>query len=112
MFMKNGQCPKCGSHEVFCNTNRKFPALNTITVGMENSGSRYVPLDTYICGTCGYLESYVAKPSDLSYIKEGWASVLENGNDVDKLVSEQHSRTEDGPLRLVDEHFSPVALHP
>jgi predicted nucleic-acid-binding Zn-ribbon protein len=103
MFMKNGQCPKCSSHEVFCNTNRKFPALNTITVGMENSGNRYVPLDTYICGTCGYLESYVAKPSDLSYIKEGWALVGENGNGVSKAVPEvpeQHSRAEDLPSRL------------
>ena len=114
MFMKNGQCPKCSSHEVFCNTNRKFPALNTITVAMENSGSRYVPLDTYICGTCGYLESYVAKSTDLSYIKEGWASVKENGNSVNQSLPDviaQHSDTEESSLRLVDEHCSPVALH-
>ena len=70
--MKNGQCPKCSSHEVFCNTNRKFPSLNTITVGSGTSGDRYVPLDTYICGTCGYVESYVSRPSDLSYIKNEW----------------------------------------
>lgn len=71
--MKNGQCPKCGSHEVFCNTNRKFPSLNTITVGSGTSGDRYVPLDTYICGSCGYVESYISRPSDLDRIKEEWA---------------------------------------
>jgi predicted nucleic-acid-binding Zn-ribbon protein len=75
--MKSGQCPKCSSHEVFSNTNRKFPALNTITIATKTSGNRYASLDTYICVTCGYVESYVAKPEDLSYIKEEWASVRE-----------------------------------
>lgn len=70
--MKNGQCPKCGSREVFCNANRKFPAQHTITVGSGSFGNRYAPLDTYICVTCGYVESYIAHPEDLSYIKKEW----------------------------------------
>ena len=73
--MKSGQCPKCGLRDVCCNTNRKFPALNTITLGTGIGVNRYACLDTYICTNCGYLESYVAKPEDLSYIKQEWASV-------------------------------------
>jgi predicted nucleic-acid-binding Zn-ribbon protein len=73
--MKNGQCPKCGSHEVFSNTNRRFPALNTITIGSGNFGNRYAYLDTYVCVCCGYVENYVAKQGDLNHIKEEWALV-------------------------------------
>ncbi|HEY9636547.1 MAG TPA: hypothetical protein V6D14_24310 [Coleofasciculaceae cyanobacterium] len=73
--MKSGQCPKCGSRDVFCNTNRKFPALNTITVGTGIGVNRYACLDTYVCVTCGYIESYVTKLQDLSYIKEEWTRV-------------------------------------
>lgn len=75
--MKNGQCPKCGSGEVYSNTNRKFPALNTMTIGSSNFGNRYAYLDTYICGSCGYVENYVAKQEDLKYIKEEWTVVRE-----------------------------------
>ena len=77
-MMKNGQCPKCGERNVRCNTNRKFPALNTITLGSGTCDKRYAPLDTYICGSCGYVESYVAKSEDLNYIQEKWALVQEN----------------------------------
>ena len=80
IVMKNGQCPKCGSHEVFCNTNRKFPALHTITVGAGNFGHRYAPLDIYICVTCGYVESYIAHSEDLRYIKEEWALAKVSGD--------------------------------
>ena len=76
--MKNGQCPKCGSREIYSNTNRKFPALHTMTIGSGNFGNRYAYLDTYICGSCGYVENYVAKQQDLNYIKEEWTLVREN----------------------------------
>ncbi|MCA1991275.1 MAG: hypothetical protein LDL41_04395 [Coleofasciculus sp. S288] len=73
--MKNGQCPKCGSRDVFSNTHRKFPAFHTIMLSSGNTSNRYASLDTYVCGSCGYVESYVAKREDLDYIKEEWASV-------------------------------------
>jgi predicted nucleic-acid-binding Zn-ribbon protein len=91
--MKSGQCPKCGSRDVFCNTNRKFPALNTITVGTGIGVDRYACLDTYICSTCGYIENYVAKLDDLNYIKQEWTKVdvkcdssLEVSSDMPALV--------------------------
>jgi predicted nucleic-acid-binding Zn-ribbon protein len=73
--MKNGQCPKCGSREIHSNTNRKFPALNTMTIGSGNFGNRYAYLDTYVCVNCGFVENYVAKQEDLNYIKDEWATV-------------------------------------
>lgn len=86
--MKSGQCPKCGSHEVFSNTNRKFPALNTMTIGSGNFGNRYAYLDTYVCVGCGYVENYVAKQADLNYIQEEWTSVREDNNQVHDSSSE------------------------
>lgn len=73
--MKNGQCPKCDSHHVRSNTNRKFPALHAIPIGSGSFGNRYAPLDIYVCVTCGYVESYVAKPEDLGYVEKEWADV-------------------------------------
>jgi predicted nucleic-acid-binding Zn-ribbon protein len=78
--MKNGQCPKCDSHEVFSNTNRKFPALNTLTIGSGTFGNRYAYLDTYVCANCGYVENYVAKQEDLNHIKQEWALVEEKSD--------------------------------
>lgn len=86
--MKSGQCPKCGSREVFSNTNRKFPALNTMTIGSGNFGNRYAYLDTYVCVRCGYVENYVAKQADLNYIQEEWSSVREDNNQVRDSSSE------------------------
>jgi predicted nucleic-acid-binding Zn-ribbon protein len=86
--MKSGQCPKCGSHEVFSNTNRKFPALNTMTIGSGNFGNRYAYLDTYVCVRCGYVENYVAKQADLNYIQEEWTSVREDNNQARDSSSE------------------------
>jgi predicted nucleic-acid-binding Zn-ribbon protein len=90
--MKNGQCPKCGSHDVVCNTNRKFPALHTIPLGSGTVGNRYAPLDTYVCVTCGYVESYVAHAEDLRRIKEEWAAVKESGDRV-KAVASRDARS-------------------
>ncbi|HBL62008.1 MAG TPA: hypothetical protein DDZ80_27450 [Cyanobacteria bacterium UBA8803] len=44
-------------------------------LGLGSSYTRYASLDTYVCVTCGYIESYVTSPEDLNYIKEHWASV-------------------------------------
>ncbi len=73
--MKNGQCRSCGSYHVRSNRNRKFPALNTITLGSGNSSARYASLDTYVCVSCGYVENYVASHEDLNYISQEWEKV-------------------------------------
>ncbi|MGQ4646671.1 hypothetical protein [Lyngbya aestuarii] len=81
--MKNGQCPKCGSRHVYANTNRKSIPLNTITVGAQKASNRYAFLDTYVCTTCGYVENYLSKTQDLSYVQEKWALVeITSDNEV------------------------------
>lgn len=78
--MKNGQCPKCGSHAVYSNTNRKFVALNSITMDSQKSSNLYAFLDTYVCASCGYVENYLAQSQDLNYIQENWQLVQGNYN--------------------------------
>ena len=94
MTMKNGQCPSCGAEQIRSNRNRKFPALNTITLASGNSSARYAALDTYVCVTCGYVESYVASREDLNYINQEWEKVevksegnLRSRENVDMLSS-------------------------
>ncbi len=106
MTMKNGQCRSCGSYQIRSNKNRKFPALNTMTLGLGNSSARYAALDTYVCVNCGYVESYVASADDLNYIQENWAKVeapCENGTRSPKKVESLPSRAH--------EEFKRRAMH-
>jgi ribosomal protein S27AE len=74
--MKKGICPRCGGKEIF----------NGSTVvnksGMHDSNAipvsffRAAALDNYVCGTCGYVESYIAREKDLVAIKMKWPLVF------------------------------------
>ncbi len=70
--MKNGVCPKCQSKEVYNGASVSFKSgfnnSNTIPI----TGFRGAPLDNYICGQCGYVESYIAREKDLAVIKKRW----------------------------------------
>jgi len=72
--MKNGQCPKCNSNNVFSGakiTNKKHSfGFNTIPVG---SIWKIPPaLDNYVCVDCGYVESYISDKKALEYITKKW----------------------------------------
>jgi ssDNA-binding Zn-finger/Zn-ribbon topoisomerase 1 len=67
--MKNGQCPKCGSNEVYsqgAGGHRGF-----LTVSLFSTAG----ITTYICTACGYLEDYVLGPDALQQIAEKWPRV-------------------------------------
>ena len=70
--MKSGICPKCKSESVYCGD--KIPlksgpfGSNTIPVSIIS----IAPLDNYVCTDCGYVESYVARESNLKEITETW----------------------------------------
>jgi predicted nucleic-acid-binding Zn-ribbon protein len=72
--MKDGTCPKCGSNEVYSGaylhpwTKMGSNWANSIPITAWN----YTPLDNYVCGDCGYVESYVSDPAKLSKIMEKW----------------------------------------
>jgi predicted nucleic-acid-binding Zn-ribbon protein len=74
--MRKGVCPKCQSKEVYHGTKVGLKSgwnnSNTIPV----TGLKAAALDNYVCGGCGYVESYVAKEKDLTSIKKKWELVF------------------------------------
>lgn len=74
--MKNGKCPKCGSGEVFRGTD--IPAKsgpfgsNSIPVSLLSIAA----LNNYVCGSCGYVESYIAEAAKLQEISKKWPRVI------------------------------------
>jgi len=59
--MKNGKCPKCGG-EVFLQEGMGY--RNYLRAGFLSA----LKLQNYICGGCGYVESYVI-PEDLQKMR-------------------------------------------
>jgi predicted nucleic-acid-binding Zn-ribbon protein len=75
--MLDGICPKCGSTEVYAGTDVGYKSgssySNTIPITFWHTAA----LDNYVCGQCGYVESYIAKDSDLERIRQKWPLVIE-----------------------------------
>jgi predicted nucleic-acid-binding Zn-ribbon protein len=78
--MKSGQCPKCGSFDVYSGAyvpnKQGFHNSNTIPV---SSGlfSQVVALDNYVCVNCGYVESYISDEEQLRRIADKWPRVVD-----------------------------------
>jgi hypothetical protein len=70
--MKKGVCPKYQSKEIYGGTGVSMKSgwhnSNTIPI----SGFKTAALDNYVCGQCGFVESYIAKEKDLEAIKKRW----------------------------------------
>lgn len=78
--LKDGECPKCGSKEIIDNakladkyegnlaTDRCDTVVRLITRpnALFFKGRIDFKLQLYICGGCGYLESYVENPDRLA----------------------------------------------
>lgn len=73
--MKNGQCPKCGSKEVYSGSNIPLKSgpfsSNAIPVGLTSMAA----LDNYVCVACGLVESYIADASKLEDVAKRWDKV-------------------------------------
>ncbi len=74
---KSGRCPKCSSNDVYTSKNkrnfgyRSYLVLSPFSVG--------VPLDTYVCLTCGYVEDYLSeKNSKNSKLIDKAIQILKN----------------------------------
>jgi hypothetical protein len=63
--MKSGKCPKCKSAKVY---QRNFPGgyRSSLALAFESG----VRLEDYICGACGYVESYMEDLKKIDKIKE------------------------------------------
>ena len=64
--MKNGKCPKCGSTDVL-HVEKRYPEPRGV-VGVT-LWSR-VPVDDYVCGACGFRETYVSNLAELDKIRK------------------------------------------
>lgn len=73
--MKNGQCPKCNSTDIYFAKDLPLKGgpfgSNSIPVSLTSMA----PLDNYVCGQCGLVESYVAQKEKLQEISRKWSRV-------------------------------------
>ncbi len=68
--MKSGKCPKCKLTKVY---RRDFPGgyRSSLALAFESG----VRLEDYICGACGFVESYLADLKKIDTIKLHCSSV-------------------------------------
>ena len=64
--MRSGQCPKCGSSNVYV---KQYGLLDVKVDG------RVSEHEDYICTDCGYFECYVTDQKRLNHVKENWKRV-------------------------------------
>lgn len=74
--MKKGQCPKCGSKNIFAAKNLPLKSgpfgSNSIPVSLTSLAA----LDNYVCTDCGLVERYVAEADKLKEIAKKWNPVV------------------------------------
>jgi len=74
--MKNGICPNCQGKEIFSGAAVKGKAGMNFSNTIPVTTFRAAVLDNYVCGQCGFVQSYIAKEKDLSAIKKKWPLVF------------------------------------
>jgi len=74
--MKKGICPRCQSREIFSGIQVSNKSGNHFSNTIPLSLFRGAVLDNFVCGQCGYVESYIAKEKDLAAIKKKWPLVF------------------------------------
>ena len=77
--LKNGLCPRCNTQDVHTSEAMRHKSGQYSSNTIPLSFLRSIPLSNYVCGNCGYVESYVADPEMLSRIKDIWVKVEPNG---------------------------------
>ncbi|MGA7733023.1 MAG: hypothetical protein WCD37_17325 [Chloroflexia bacterium] len=76
--MRDGTCPKCGSHDVY--TNQEVGPVNSVygaqAIPVRGAmHTEFARLVSYVCAACGYSESYVRGSSSISQIVRHWKKV-------------------------------------
>jgi rubredoxin len=69
--MKSGHCPKCGATTVHSLPNGLQPGGRRDYIGFGGVYSG-VPVQSYVCTTCGYYENYLADPQKLAEVAQKW----------------------------------------
>ena len=71
-------CPECGSDNIFyskgASTNFLLGSagVNHILISQGQFPLK-AAVDTYVCGNCGYVRSFISKMADLERITENWS---------------------------------------
>ncbi len=77
--MKDGICVKCGFNDVYFNPKAGEMmnpyGINAIPVKLTVFTSSTAVLDNYVCGQCGYVESYILDNRKLQEIARTWVRV-------------------------------------
>ena len=72
--MKYGQCPHCGSQDVYAGSAGKPGGSNAFTkIPVTYMASAMV--EHYVCTQCGYHEAYVQDAKSLDNIRKRWRRV-------------------------------------
>ena len=72
--MKDGTCPKCNQTAVY--QKRKGISMGDGGFHVFTDGiSKSTPLDTFVCTTCGYFESYIVDAPKLEAVAKTWQKV-------------------------------------
>ena len=84
--MKNGECPKCGSHEIYASTTGPGIAPENWRWNVATAHGAKVSVDdqTLLCAACGYWENYLRNPDAVADIVanaggEHWVKVSPAG---------------------------------
>ena len=81
--MKQGQCPKCGSGNIYFAEDLPMKSgpfgSNSIPITLTSIAA----LDNYVCINCGMVESYVAEKTMLEKIAKKWRPVNQQADDAD-----------------------------
>ena len=75
--MRNGNCPKCGSTEVY-DGSRVAEGQLSVPRSVPLKGISRAALTDLVCGKCGYIESYIADADTLADIARRWPRVEAN----------------------------------
>ena len=79
--MKNGQCPKCNSHEIYASLNGGGIGEGfSVRVLHAESMSPTREWQTFLCASCGYFEHYLLDEGKIARIvedpeKAGWKKI-------------------------------------
>lgn len=74
--MKNGTCPLCGAKEIYSGASVKGKSGMDFSNTIPVSALHAAVLDNYVCGQCGYVQSFIAKEKHLLLIKRKWPLVM------------------------------------
>ena len=73
--MKSGTCPKCGSPNIYHETNGVVYVPRSLGTFFKINGNMPSPVDDYLCVDCGYFEHYLADERKMQDIAKTWKKV-------------------------------------